>query len=229
MEKISKAYADPASLNSFKNGRVDEEGKAMKTTYSNLQNPEKNAYKLELLKEQFYLCAYCNKLLSDDEENLHHLKIEHWYPQHFCETEMHYGTIEGLDLNHSNLLIVCDGESANPRYRHCDSSRTPGTKLKVKPQDTDYNFFLTFKYEGTTLVTADEDIHNDINDELNLNHDDIKYKRRIALDMFRKLIFGIGKGSVNKEALLNKYSNPFKDGRKAEYCTLFVNEINNNI
>ncbi|MCT3773145.1 hypothetical protein HZQ69_07510 [Elizabethkingia anophelis] len=225
MEKIIKANVDPAPLHSFKNGRINEEGKPMTTIYTNLQNPEKELYKIELLKEQFYLCAYCNKLLSDEKEYLYQLKIEHWYPQHFCKQEGHYETVDGMDLQHSNLLIVCGGESVNPKYKHCDSSRTPKTKLKIRPQDAEYEFDKLFRYEGTTLVSDDDEISYDINIELNLNHEDLQYKRRIALDGFRKIIMSFGKGNINKNALLNKYQNPFKDGRKAEYCTLIINEI----
>lgn len=225
MEKIVKASVNPAPLHSFKKGRINGEGEPMKTIYTDLQNPEKNLYKKELLKEQFYLCAYCNKSLLDDEESLYHLKIEHWYPQHFCKQEPYYETVDGMDLQHSNLLIVCGGENANPKYRHCDSSRTPNTKLVIKPHDINYTFDKVFRYEGAKIISDDKAIQNDIDKELNLNDPDLQHKRFIALGAFRKLILSFGKKGVNKKKLMEKYSNPFSDGKKAEYCTLLVNEL----
>ncbi|KIO51603.1 HNH endonuclease family protein [Flavobacterium hibernum] len=222
MEKIIKLGTDPVPLDSFKKARIDEGGEFRATTYLDFVNPEKNSYKKVLLEEQFYLCAYCNKLLS--EENLHHLKIEHWYPQSLCKKDANYKTINAADILHSNMLLVCNGESVNPKYRHCDSSRTPKKMLTIKPQDSGYSFDLFLRYEGGKLISSDHDINIDIK-ELNLNHEDLMYKRRIVLDQFRKILLSLNRNSINKVALLKKYSNPNSEGRKAQYCTLILNEI----
>lgn len=227
MEKIVKSSSELNSLAQFKAKRVYEgTGAPMATVFSDLQNPEKNTYKKELLAEQYYLCAYCNTLLEDDEDTLHKLKIEHWYPQTKCEDMPNYKTVNGLDLAHNNMLIVCNGESMNPKYRHCDSSRTPGNELIIRPHSPEFMTFDYLSYDGGKILCLKDEIHNDINIELNLNHDDIIQKRRIVLDQFRKQILILGKNNINKEALLTKYSTPNREGKKRQYCTLIINEIN---
>ncbi|HAY3544429.1 TPA: hypothetical protein JRX92_002814 [Elizabethkingia anophelis] len=227
MEKIVKSHSDTDSLSNFKAKRIYEEtGKPMPTVYNDLTNPDKNEYKKDLLKEQYYLCAYCNKLLDDDEESLHKLKIEHWYPQTLCKAEPNYNTVDGLDLAHQNLLIVCNGENVNPNYNHCDSSRTPGKVLTIKPHSQEYETFNNIIYEGSKIDCINADIKDDIEKELNLNHDDLIQKRRIVLDQFRKQIMNLGKQTINKQSLITKYSTPNREGKKRQYCTIIIHEIN---
>lgn len=220
MEKISKSVNEPKCLTDFKESRKID-GKPQTTTYKELPGDIKDEYKKALLSEQFFLCAYCNVLLVDSKEELKRMKIEHWKPQSKCEQDDNYGTIDCDDLNHQNMLLVCAGENQNPRYNHCDSARTEGSELTIKPQDKDYYFEKQLKYHDSRLIpqTEDKAIEHDLDYELNLNNDDMIDKRRYALDAVIKEILKVGKDKIDKKILLEKFSKPDSRNKKKQYCT----------
>jgi hypothetical protein len=227
MINITKAQVDPQPLEKFKND-TQLLGVDSHCNYDLFLNPEKNNYKKALLEEQHYLCAYCNINLDEfsSDDKLHLLKIEHWYPQSLCKLEVGiYDTLNGKDVAHQNMIIVCPGENVNPNYKHCDGSRSPTKRLTIKPQDPNYLFNNIFTYEAGKLKTDNPDIFNDIKVELNLNEDNLVRKRNIALDQVRKQI--PAKNLINKATLIQKYSTPNKENRKRQYCTLIINYIEN--
>jgi uncharacterized protein (TIGR02646 family) len=64
----------------------------------------------ELMREQGYLCAYCNQVINDKNATVEHLVCQSHNAQ--------------LDLHYHNLFAVCRGnEGAKPEARHCDNHR----------------------------------------------------------------------------------------------------------
>jgi hypothetical protein len=228
MINITKVQTDPKPLEDFKTG-TQLLGADSPCNYTMLVNPQKNEYKLALLEEQHYLCAYCNRNLDEftEVEKLHHLKIEHWYPQSLCKVEPNYNTPKGTDVAHENMLIVCPGVNVNPEFTHCDSSRTEGNTLTIKPQKPSYRFDNVFRYEGGMLKTENTKIQSDVNNELNLNDYMLIHHRNKVLDEFKKMIKANGK--YNKEVLLDKYSTPNKENRLRGYCTVILSFIRNQL
>jgi len=228
MVNIVKSELDPAPLADFK---ADKAAMVLISDchYEGFLNPERANYRLELLKEQFYLCAYCNTRLDEyeQENKMHHLKIEHWYPQTLCKTEPEYNTINGRDIAHQNMMLVCPGSNVNPNFLHCDSSRKSKVLLTIKPQDPAYKFQDVFTYEGAKLCTKNDLVDADINTELNLNHDMLINRRNIVLSQFRKSL--PKKHLINKAALINQYSSPDKKSRKKAFCTLILYYIEHNL
>lgn len=228
MINISKVHPDPQPLQDFKSF-TQNSGPDKACNYNLLRSPHMNNYKRALLEEQHYLCAYCNRNLDEysEEDKLHHLKIEHWYPQSLCKQEPNYNTLTGLDVTHDNMLIVCPGYNSNPKFTHCDSSRKDDHTLTIKPQDTAYHFDNVFTYVGGILKTLDNNIETDINNELNLNEDMLVYRRNIVLSQFKSLL--PPKNQIDRNHLLQKYSTPNRENRLKEYCTLIIYFINNKL
>lgn len=223
MVNIVKLNEDPQPLTEFKaNTQI---GESTDCHYELFQNPQKNDYRKILLEEQYYLCAYCNRNLDEysTDDKLHLLKIEHWFPQTLCQKEKVYNTVDGRDISHRNMLLVCPGNNVNPDFSHCDTSRTPSKVLTIEPQHDTYKFENVFTYEGGKLLTDNKAIENDINKELNLNDDMLIHRRNIILGQFRKLIIG---NKIDKKILLIKYSSANKEKRKKEYCTVLLYYIN---
>ncbi len=229
MINITKVQPGPQPLQDFK---TDTQllGVGSPCNYDLLRKPHMNNYKRALLQEQYYLCAYCNRNLDEysEEEKLHHLKIEHWYPQSLCRQDFaNYNTVNGRDVSHENMLIVCPGENVNPNFTHCDTSRTPLRTLTIKPQDPNYLFENVFSYDSGLLKTENANINTDINQELHLNEDMLVYRRNIVLSQFKSLL--PSKNQINKNQLLLKYSTPNRENKKREYCTLIMYFIKNNL
>lgn len=228
MINITKAQAEPQSLVDFK-ANTQLLGAGSKCNFTMLVNPQKDDYKLQLLEEQHYLCAYCNRNLDEYSEKgkLHHLRIEHWYPQTLCKGEANYDTPNGRDVAHENMLIVCPGQNINPNFTHCDSSRTPGSTLTIKPQDPAYRFDNVFTYEGGVLKTEIDLIQSDVKNELKLNEDMLVLRRNIVLNQFIKSL--PPKNTINKATLIQKYTTPNRENRLKEYCTIIIYFINNSL
>lgn len=225
MINITKVQYDPQPLQNFKEA-IQLLGPDSPCNYTMLVNPQKNDYKLALLEEQHYLCAYCNRNLDEYStiEKLHHLKIEHWYPQTLCENEPYYNTPNGRDVSHENMLIVCPGENVNPDFTHCDTSRSDGATLTIKPQDQVYRFEDVFSYAGGRLISNIEAIQVDVDTELNLNDPMIIYRRNIVLNQFIKVL--PPRNIINKQILIQRYSTPNRENRLNEYFTIILDFIN---
>jgi len=228
MINITKLAIEPEPLEEFKIS-TQLLGNGSPCNYDLLRKPYMNNYKRALLEEQHYLCAYCNRNLDEysEEEKLHHLKIEHWYPQSLCKLDTSYNTINGIDVSHKNMLIVCPGKNVNPDFTHCDTSRSPLRKLNIKPQHPSYLFENVFRYESGLLKTENQDMSIDINQELHLNDDMLVYRRNIVLGQFKSLL--PPKNQIDKNHLLRKYSTPNRENRKSEYCTMIIYFISNNL
>lgn len=228
MVNIVKSDIDPVPLADFKANKAAM-NPIQDCHYEDFQNPNRNLYKIALLKEQYYLCAYCNRRLDEyeTEDKIHQLKIEHWYPQALCKREIEYKTLNGRDIAHENMLIVCPGKNVNPDFSHCDTSRNESVTLTIQPQHPTYLFQNVFTYEGGELKTEDAAINIDVNVELNLNESNLIKKRNIVLDQFRKLL-PANKAMINKAALIHKYST-VHDNKRLTYCTLILHFVENKL
>ena len=75
--------------------------------YENLQNPEKEAMRQSLIKEQGYLCVYCGRSLESDFSDSH---IDHFWPQSIFNGKTH----EDRRVCYSNLFMSCGRDSGLP-------------------------------------------------------------------------------------------------------------------
>ncbi len=175
----------------------------------------KLALRQSLLKEQGYLCAYCMSRIHD------RVKIEH-YETRNPQNELEY----------SNLLAVCTGNSAgNQReYQHCDTKK--GNKhLHVNPQNIDHIKQISYRSDGTIYAKDNDDFNADLNFTLNLNdeHGYLKANRKRALDVLKKKIlsnFGdkVG-GHVFAEKLLKTYLCKNRSGERTPYCGIIIDYL----
>ncbi|RRB03965.1 hypothetical protein [Larkinella rosea] len=174
MRKIEKPNQDPDPLLIFKSRQI---AAGVTPRYSDFQNPEKAEYVLELLREQGYLCAYCNVTLDFGDDipsvreavRLKYISIEHWFPQHKC-----IGLLAQKKLEHKNLLGVCGG--LTDAHFHCDKQRS---KFPVGEQDLTINpvyldeisceDLITFEDGSIKSATGNVNIDNDLDNILNLN------------------------------------------------------------
>ena len=225
MKEIRKSKTEPPVLTDFKNNSLDKEtGNYVNCVYPSFLNPGRKNYKKILLQEQFYLCAYCNTTIGEDNST-----IEHWFSQNKCKTLPSYKTPSGEDINHNNLIAVCLGNNENPYFHHCDKQRGnlphEDQDLTVKPQDPKYSFNTTFTYKGGKLICEEnEAIQDDVDRKLNLNHQTLINFRNITLSQFIKSL----NGNNTKEILedqLKRYTTPSKEGKLRKYCTIIIEQI----
>ena len=106
-----------------------------KKTYDDLVNPEKKEVKVSLMKEQGYICCYCERQLTDDDSH-----IEHFNPQS-------NNAVDTLD--YTNMLCSCQDQLKRGEPRHCGISKDNwfDKDLLISP--------LNSNCEGRFAYTAD--------------------------------------------------------------------------
>lgn len=168
-----------------------------------------------LLEEQGYLCAYCMSKICDK------VKIEHYEPRN-----------PQNELDYSNLLAVCTGNSAgNQReHQHCDTKK--GNKhLHVNPQNIDHIKQISYRSDGTIYARDNADFNADLNLTLNLNDDYgyLKANRKRALDVLkmniRKIFANKSADRAYLEKLLNFYGNTDENGKRAGYGGIIIDYL----
>ena len=110
-------------------------------TYEDLRGTEKKEVKDSLMKEQGYICCYCERRLTDDDSH-----IEHFTPQS-------NNAVDPLD--YSNMLCSCQNQLVQGDDRHCGVSKGNwfDKDLLISP--------LYLDCEGHFAFTADGKIHPD--------------------------------------------------------------------
>ena len=168
-----------------------------------------------LLEEQGYLCAYCMSRIRDK------VKIEHYEPRN-----------PQNELNYSNLLAVCTGNSAGDSFKrqHCDTKK--GNKhLHINPQNVDHIDQISYESNGTIYAKDNEDFNNDLNLTLNLNdeHGYLKVNRKRALDELKRKILDHCHDKTADcaylEELLNFYSHINEKGERRQYCGILIDYL----
>lgn len=103
-----------------------------------------------LLKDQFYLCAYCMRKIDLNKNEAHRIedrvdkiRIEHWHSQTWSRQNK-----DREDLNYSNMLGVCDGLIDGEKY--CEGKPRGSDMLVVNPLDK--NLMRQIKYTGNGTI-----------------------------------------------------------------------------
>lgn len=92
-------------------------------TYDGLSGDTKKSVKQALMKEQGYLCCYCERRIDDDDSH-----IEHFRPQSLTDVD---------PLDFSNLLCSCQNQLQKGVPRHCGNLKGDwyDSTLLVSPFD----------------------------------------------------------------------------------------------
>ena len=137
-------------------------------SYKCLQKPEKDITKQSLLREQGYICCYCECTI--DEKNSH---IEHFSPQRS-------GSVD--ELEYQNFLCSCNGANARS---HCGHKKAGwfDKNLLISPLDPACEDFFTYLSDGYIKPKKDNDpLAQTTIDKLGLNFSELKDKRKKLID-----------------------------------------------
>jgi uncharacterized protein (TIGR02646 family) len=147
----------------------------------------KENLKKSLLKEQGWVCGYCQQKLRID-----NMKIEHFCEQSICNGS---GTSQDKRLDYTNLMAVCIG-SYGYNELHCDASKAnfnSGSGLPIEVSPWIVAHMRSLKYHSTGVLDSTKTRFTDeINRILNLN---IKYLKDRRKEKFTQ-IFKLSKHDV---------------------------------
>ena len=144
-------------------------------TYKNLVDPEKKEVKDSLMKEQGYICCYCERRLTDDDTH-----IEHFNPQS-------NNAVDPLD--YSNMLCSCQDRLEKGEHRHCGVLKDNwfDDQLLVSPLDPDCEAHFAYTADGNIKpVTKSDDAARMAIEKLGLNSPKLIALRKGAIKAFLK-------------------------------------------
>jgi uncharacterized protein (TIGR02646 family) len=141
---------EPSAMIDWKNLANDE----WHPTWAALQNPEKNILKESLVKEQGFLCCYCQQRIEVNR----HTEIEHIITREECDRRGN----EALKLEYTNLIASCEGNKPPSRnleisqYRHCNGFRS-NNLLPITPLQADCESYFFYDFDGN-IYAKDDDV-----------------------------------------------------------------------
>ncbi len=176
--------------------------------YNDLTPELKKVIKSNLLKEQYFLCCYCEKLIGIENSTIEHLQ------------PIHHNSKKQLVFN--NFLASCDTQNT------CNLKRGH-KKIKLTPlqKDIESKFLYYLSFIGKNPIIKIEGDEETIA-ILNLNDNQLSRKRG-------KVYFGV-KETFNEEwttgnvqKLVHSLSNPNEEGKLQEFVSSVCHVFNNSI
>jgi len=104
-----------------------------KRSYKNLGNPTKSVVKTTLIKEQGYICCYCEQELIETDSHIEHFLPQKGYPE--------------KDIDFSNMLCSCQDQIKKGEPRHCGNLKADN-ELSISPLDKNCEQYFKYTYDG---------------------------------------------------------------------------------
>lgn len=142
-------------------------------TYENLSDTTKKEVKDSLMKEQGYICCYCERRLTDDDSH-----IEHFNPRSNNDVN---------PLDYANILCSCQNRLEQGEPRHCGHLKGDwfDRQLLVSPLDPDCEGHFAYTADGKIQpVRKSDDAARMTIEKLGLNINKLSALRKEAIEPF---------------------------------------------
>jgi uncharacterized protein (TIGR02646 family) len=188
---------------------------------TNFRNPQKEIVHQSLLKEQGYICCYCQRRI-----NLNNSHIEHFKPKdENCYPE--------LSLEYSNFLASCQKEKEDKPKNYQESPVHCGhlkgnwydENLMISPLQEDCNEYFIYTAFGDILSTEDDHKKESAKitiEKLGLNIPKLKSERRAVIEGLQELLQQVGNSKETLEILIKNYDQVNKEGYLNEFCEVLI-------
>jgi uncharacterized protein (TIGR02646 family) len=202
--------SEPASFTEWKL----QETKNSQPNWNELRKPEKPIVEDALLKEQGYICCYCESRVSKENSHIEHLQPKSKYPD--------------LMFEYGNLLASCQrgSEYPPPKPSHCGPHKDNwyDKHLLVSPLDETCTDFFRFTEAGEILPTHDlskATAAKTTIEKLGLNIDKLRRQRRKVIEAILDSEFDQFT-EADKQKNLKDYSQLDENGRYKEFCSAVI-------
>lgn len=204
--KFIKKSGEPASFQQWKSqGNEDWE-----PTWDDLRSPEKPQLHDSLLREQGYICCYCQRRIFLEDSHIEHLKPRTHYPE--------------LAIDYNNLLVSCQGEREEPPPLpiHCGHYKKDwyDPKLLVSPLEENCERYFTYTELGEIRPTSDPKLQEAAEttiEKLGLNIDKLRAMRRGAIEAITEGLDELEE--LEKQKLISGLTDLNDRGEYTEFCT----------
>lgn len=181
--------------------------------------------KQSLIKEQGYLCCYCEKRIGQ-EGDLSDCDIEHFMPRHPDSrilSAQECAVCKAAQLTYSNLFASCKGENADVAD-HCNHKKDNWFDFKecIALTDSGIGGILGFRQSGEAFLLDSRGA--EMVKHLNLNSYVLVQQRKEAFFTMLETEFEDEDLLMDKEymeAVIGDYEN-MQDGRFQEFCSMIT-------
>jgi len=142
-------------------------------TFAILSDPEKKIVHTALMKEQGYLCCYCERRLRDKDSH-----IEHFKPQNNPDVD---------PLDFANMLCSCQNQLLKGEPRHCGNLKGGWFDpiLLISPFDANCETKFRYKLDGSiSPADPNDNAAKETIDRLGLNISKLRAMREQAIELF---------------------------------------------
>lgn len=145
---------------------------AWQPSYDNLSGAPKRALKQALMREQGFLCCYCEQRLIDADSH-----IEHFKPQSDAPADA---------LDFSNLLCSCQRQIKKGQPRHCGNLKDDwfDDELLISPLDPDCARHFTYSGDGRIHAAPGDPAATETIERLGLGLPKLNALRAKAIEPF---------------------------------------------
>jgi uncharacterized protein (TIGR02646 family) len=200
--------------------------------WNDLRKPEKPIVKDALLKEQGYICCYCESRVSKENSHIEHLQPRSKYPDLLFE----YGNLmASCQANKKENVDPSDEESVDYQSKpiHCGHHRGDwyDEHLMISPLDPTCTDFFRFTEAGEILPTSDPQKENTAAatiEKLALNINKLIRLRRKAIEGILDSEFDQLTDAKNRKNL-EDYSQLDENGRYKEFCSAVIYVLKQNL
>lgn len=198
--KYIKKQTEPASLKEWK----EQANENWQPSYDKLRNKLKDSIKEALMKEQGYLCCYCEQELTLNDSH-----IEHFRPQNDP-------SVDPLDF--SNMLCSCQNQLKKREPRHCGNLKGKwfDENNLISPLDTNCETRFKFTADGYIQPRQEEDnAALTTIEKLGLDIPKLRDLRRQAIEPFMDEMLS----NEEIQLFVKGYLSPSNDGKFGEFWT----------
>jgi len=140
--------------------------------------PDIGNFEMALLKEQGFICAYCNNRIPEykKERRIKYckVKVEHWHPQTSTISDA-----ENLDTNYDNMIICCTGGQIFSENPACCDTRKKELFITLNPQIENHINQLKYTSNGQIYCIDydnEEEIKQRYQNLLNTKGEEVTYR-----------------------------------------------------
>jgi uncharacterized protein (TIGR02646 family) len=177
---------------------------------TNFQNPQKQIVHQSLLKEQGYICCYCQRRIDLNNSHIEHFKPkdEDYYPE--------------LSLEYNNFLASCQKE--NKSTDHCGHAKDNwyDEKLMVSPLEENCGEYFSYTEFGEILPSKNKEKNESAKttiDKLGLDIRKLRNERRGAIE---GLFAEIELSRENIEIYIRKLDQVNEEGQYDKFCNVLI-------
>ena len=221
--KYIKKGEEPKEFTDWKAKENDD----WKPSWNNFQGLDKSNFHKALLKEQGFICCYCEMRIvretseikdenKEDSSHIEHLKPRTTYPD--------------KALDYRNLLASCQRERKPKEPQHCGVKKDEwyDDNLMVSPLDPNCADFFRYPGSGEILPTNEpgkQDSALTTIDKLGLNIDKLKNMRSKAIDGIWEAMKGLT--IEERQKLAQSCLQPDSEGKYTPFFTVIAYYIKN--